>query len=79
MIQNRELFPEIALQITDIAQSPSARAGIVLPAALHRQWNITSRARRVDDEGSPGYQIGRGASFFQWLMIPCCTLRRQGE
>ena len=33
MIQNRELFPEIALQITDIAQSPSARAGIVLPAA----------------------------------------------
>eukprot|EP00439_Symbiodinium_sp_Y106_P063458 s1149_g9.t2 len=35
--------------ITAMAQSPSARGGIVLPGALHSQWNITSGARHEED------------------------------
>eukprot|EP00439_Symbiodinium_sp_Y106_P063789 s1149_g9.t3 len=49
LIVREALFPEIALQITAMAQSPSARGGIVLPGALHSQWNITSGARHEED------------------------------
>ena len=38
---NKDKFPPVALQITAMAQHPWSRGGVVLPGALHRQWQIT--------------------------------------
>ena len=43
---NKDKFPPVALQITVMAQHPWSRGGVVLPGALHRQWQITSGSHR---------------------------------
>ena len=43
---NKDKFPPVALQITAMAQHPWSRGGVVLPGALHRQWQITSGSHR---------------------------------